>query len=97
MLENIPSDMCARQRFKSVCAFTQSDLNLHWAKFLRADNKDWSDCTGVQADLILQWAHVFEGAFSDILAHVFVNPFIPSGLFYLNSLDRFISYIGVSG
>ena len=26
-----------------------------------------------------------------------LNPFMPSGLFYLNSLDRFISYIGVSG
>ena len=26
-----------------------------------------------------------------------VNPFMPSGLFYLSSLDRFISYIRVSG
>ena len=25
------------------------------------------------------------------------NPFMPSGFFYFNSLDRFISYIGVSG
>ena len=26
-----------------------------------------------------------------------INPFMPMGLFYLNSLDRSISYIGVSG
>ena len=31
---------------------------------------------------------------NDFCKGVFFNPFMPSGLFYLNSLDRFISYIG---
>ena len=30
-----------------------------------------------------------------VLRHI--NPFIPNGLFYFNSLVRFISYTGVSG
>ena len=29
--ENVPSDMCAQQRFRSDCAFAQSDQNLRWA------------------------------------------------------------------
>ena len=31
--ENVPSDMYARRRFRSDCAFAQSDQNLHWAHF----------------------------------------------------------------
>ena len=31
--ENIPSDMCARRRFRSACAFVQSDQNPPWAQF----------------------------------------------------------------
>ena len=27
--ENEPSDMCTQRRFRSACAFAQSDLNLH--------------------------------------------------------------------
>ena len=33
MLENVPSDRCAQRRFRSACAFAQSDQNLHWAHF----------------------------------------------------------------
>ena len=33
-------------------------------KFLHADNEDWSDCTQVQADLSLHFAHISEGTFS---------------------------------
>ena len=59
MSENIPSDMCAQRRFRSACAFAQSDQNLHWAhfwtakdaKFLHVDNEDWSECADAQADL----------------------------------------------
>ena len=29
--ENVPSDMCVQRRFRSACAFAQSDLNLRWA------------------------------------------------------------------
>ena len=31
--ENVPLDMCAQQRFRSACAFAQSDQNLHWPLF----------------------------------------------------------------
>ena len=30
---NVPSDMCAQRRFKSACAFAQTDQNLQWAHF----------------------------------------------------------------
>ena len=33
MLENVPSEMCTQRRFRSACAFAQSDLNLHWEYF----------------------------------------------------------------
>ena len=39
-----------------------SSLGTLWivknAKFLQVDNKDWSDCTDVQADLSSLWAHI---------------------------------------
>ena len=46
--ESVPSDICAQQRFRSACAFAQSDQTLHcvhfWiakvAKFLHADHED---------------------------------------------------------
>ena len=31
--ENVPSDMCAQRRFRSACAFAQSDQKLHTAQF----------------------------------------------------------------
>ena len=31
--ENVPPDMCAQQRFRSACAFAQSDQNPFWAHF----------------------------------------------------------------
>ena len=37
MSENVPSDMCAQRRFRSACAFTQSDQNLHWSHFWNAE------------------------------------------------------------
>ena len=33
MGRNVSSDMCAQRRFRSDCAFAQSDQNLHWAHF----------------------------------------------------------------
>ena len=52
--ENVSSDMCAQRRFRSDCAFTQSDQNLHWAlldsqgcKVDHADNED-SDQTEIR-------------------------------------------------
>ena len=32
-LENVPLDTCTRWRFRSACAFAQSDQNLHWVHF----------------------------------------------------------------
>ena len=31
--ENVPSDTCAQRRFRSACAFAQSDQNIHWVQF----------------------------------------------------------------
>ena len=46
-VKNVPSDICAQQRFRSACAFALSDKNIHgvfWitkdAKFRLADNED---------------------------------------------------------
>ena len=69
--QEMSSDICAQRRFRSVCAFAQTDLNLRWgkfwitknAKFLRADNEDWSDCADAQADLSRCIAHTWEGMF----------------------------------
>ena len=59
MSENVPSDMCAQRRFRSACAFAQSDQNLPWGafwiatdtKFLNADNED-SDQTARMRRLV---------------------------------------------
>ena len=31
------------------------------AKFVQADDKDWSDCEGAQGDLSLCWVHISSG------------------------------------
>ena len=58
MSENVPSDMCALQRFWSDRAFAQSDQYLHWAYmcfgckvFPGKQWRFWSDSANVQADL----------------------------------------------
>ena len=40
MSENVHSDICALRRFRSACAFAQSDLNLHWAHLNTCVAKD---------------------------------------------------------
>ena len=61
--ENVSSDICAHRRFRSACAFAQSDLNLHWAH-LRSpwvqrsscgQRRLWTDCADAQADLSFCW------------------------------------------
>ena len=66
---NVPPDICTQRRFRSVCAFAQSDQNLHWAHFglqriqsLHADNHD-SDQTARKRRLILRWEQTSEGTF----------------------------------
>ena len=42
------------------------------AKFLHVDNEDSDPTAGeVQADLSLRWAHMSEGTFSYVVAHLF--------------------------
>ena len=79
--ENVPSDICAKQRFRSACAFAV------WSKsFLGAFGivKDatsssceprhlWSDCADAKADLSLRWPYMLEGMLSHMTAHKHVN------------------------
>ena len=72
MSENVPSDISAQRRFRSACAFAQSDLNLRWAHFGKPGFEVsscgqrilWAYCVVAQADLNLRWAHMSEGVFS---------------------------------
>ena len=52
--------------------WSESSLGAFWtakdAKFLHADNKDYSDCTNVQADLSLCWVYMSKGTFSHVAA-----------------------------
>ena len=60
---NVRTDICAKRRFRSACAFAQADHNLHWAHFLKpwlqgflhTDSKD-SDQTAWMRRLI--WVFV---------------------------------------
>ena len=78
--EEWPTDLCAQRRFRSACAFAQSDQNFHWAHF---DNQwyevssrgQWrvrSDCADAQSDLNLCWALMSQGTFSQVAAHIFL-------------------------
>ena len=40
------------------------------AKFLHVYNEDWSDCVDAKSDLSLRWAHMSEGAFPHVAAHM---------------------------
>ena len=70
--------MCAQRRFRSDCAFAQSDQNLHWARFDSQGSKMCkcgqrkllSDCVDAQADLSLCLAHMSDGTFLHVLAHI---------------------------
>ena len=63
--------MCAQRRFRSACAFAQSDQNLHWARFYNQECKVSSceeqtliRCADAQADLSLGWVNMFDCTFS---------------------------------
>ena len=75
--ENVVLDMCAQRRFRSDCAYMQSDQNLHWAHFeskvvffSHGQQRLSSDCADAQADLSLRWVHMSEGTFSHATAHI---------------------------
>ena len=74
MSEYVPSDMCAHWRFRSGCAFVQSDQNLHWTFWIakvwgRWQWRPWSDCANAQVDLSLDWMYMSDSIFSHIVAH----------------------------
>ena len=75
--ENVPLDMCAQRRFRSDCAFAQSDLNLLAGRILdRQGRKDsscrqrrlCSYCADAQANFSLRWEHISDGTFSHVAA-----------------------------
>ena len=81
--ETVPLDVCPKQRFKSTLSadWSESLLGTFWiakyATFLHVDNKDWSDCMNVQADLSLCWRHKSEGRFSYVVTCFSVfRPFV---------------------
>ena len=67
-----PVKIQIRLRIRAV--WSESSLGTFWitkfAKFLRTDNKDWSDCAHPQADLSLRWVHMWEGMLSQIPTHI---------------------------
>ena len=54
--------------------WSEFSLGAFWiakdAKFLHADNEDWSDCADAQADLSLHWAHMSDSTFSHVTAQM---------------------------
>ena len=79
--ENVHSDMCAQRRFRSDCAFAQSDPNLHWAHcrqlkmqsvFLRT-SKTLIRLRGCEGLFESSLCHVSEGAFSHVTVHIDLN------------------------
>ena len=52
------------------------------AKFLHADNEDWSDCADAQADLSLRWATMSEGT-----AHIAIESSVSDYAVSLADLD----------
>ena len=55
---------------RECAGWSESSLEALWiardAKFLHADNEDWSDHTNAQTGLSLRWAHTWEGTFSQV-------------------------------
>ena len=73
--------------------WSESSLCAFWitkdTKFLHANNKDWSDCANVQADLSLSWAHKLEGTVSQNTAYMLhVNWKCPGLPLYLYNFVR---------
>ena len=61
--ENVPSDMCVQRKFRSACAFAQSDQNHQLAHFGLPRMQIFLHQTAQIADLYLRWAHMSETTF----------------------------------
>ena len=70
--KHIPADMYAQWRFRSSCAFAQSNIKLHWVQgrklSLWGQQSLWSDCRNAMADLSLRWANMSEGTLGFIFS-----------------------------
>ena len=71
--ENVSLNMYAQQRFRSDCAFAQSDLNLRWAQILNSQGCKVFSCgqerLDALVDLSYRWSHISEGTFLHVTAH----------------------------
>ena len=89
-----PAKIQIRLRIRAV--WSESSLGAFWiakdAVSTCGQRRLWSDHMDAQANLSLLWAHMSEGTFSHVTAYMFY-PFMPSGLFKLNTSDRSTSNI----
>ena len=104
--ENVSSGICGQRRPRSACASAQSDQGLpcpltesldptecmnveQMARMILCTYAGWSESARVCAcsKALFAWC-------SPYVKYMYrINPFMPSGLFYLKSLDRSICYI----
>ena len=79
--ENAPSDMCAKQKVKTVCTPAKSDLSYHWA-FFRQPRKQYSFMWTAQTLIRLRrYANFYEtsldvSVWRYVLSHYSSNNFI---------------------
>ena len=69
---NVHSDICAQRRFRSACAFAQSDKHLdsQGCRVSTCGQKRLlSDCADAQADLSLRWVYISDVTFYHDVAH----------------------------
>ena len=79
--ENVPSDLCAQRKFKSICATAQSDHSHRFPHDKKCilgypkctQRRFWSDCVNAQADLNeYLLAHKSKATFPDVAVQLFV-------------------------
>ena len=79
MSENVPSDVCARQRFRSACAFhsrslirifNERNLDSQRLKHSLCGQRKLTRCADLLADLSLPWMHMSDSSFSRIVTHL---------------------------
>ena len=65
------------RRFRSDCAFAQTDPNLYWARFWNpriqvsscGERRLWSGCADAQVTLSLRWTYISKCTLSHVSAH----------------------------
>ena len=71
-VRNVPSDMFTQRRFRSACAFAQSDKSLRWANLRKPRMQSFlmRKTKPAEADLSFRWAHMSEGTISHVAAQI---------------------------